>query len=154
MSSYETNLASEFYVLSALYRLNADATLSLGNKKSVDITVVRSAGDVVTIDVKAVANKYDWPAGKLYAGDPNRHFLVLLSYEGRFSDLATTPSAWVIPHPDLAPFIKPYAGGMRVLSRAVVKKKASQFKDAWNLILQPPAVSRTLKPTKVPAPRW
>ena len=37
---YNTNLASEFYVLSMLYRLGFDANLTLGNKKSVDITVV------------------------------------------------------------------------------------------------------------------
>ena len=37
---YNTNLASEFYVLSMLYRPGLDANLTLGNKKSVDIAVV------------------------------------------------------------------------------------------------------------------
>ena len=54
MGKYETNLASEFYVLSTLHRLGADASLTLGNKKSVDIVVVRKAGDAVTVDVKGV----------------------------------------------------------------------------------------------------
>jgi hypothetical protein len=35
-----TNLASEFFVLSALHRLGLDAVLTLGNKKSVDIAVL------------------------------------------------------------------------------------------------------------------
>ena len=48
---YNTNLAAEFYVLSVLHRLGADAMLILGNKKSVDIAIVRDAGDAVTIDV-------------------------------------------------------------------------------------------------------
>ena len=43
MVGYETNLASEFYILSVLHRLGVDATLTLGNKKSVDILVVRQA---------------------------------------------------------------------------------------------------------------
>lgn len=34
LSKYETNLASEFYILAALYRPGADASLSLGNKKA------------------------------------------------------------------------------------------------------------------------
>lgn len=50
--SYNTNLAAEFYVLSVLHRLGADANLTLGNKKSVDIAVVRDAGDALTVDVK------------------------------------------------------------------------------------------------------
>ena len=41
MSGYNTNLAAEFHVLSMLHRLGADATLTLGNKKGVDIVVVR-----------------------------------------------------------------------------------------------------------------
>jgi hypothetical protein len=52
---YDTNLASEFYVLSILYRLGLDANVTLGNKKSVDISVVLGPGRAVTIDVKAVA---------------------------------------------------------------------------------------------------
>lgn len=31
MTAYNTNLASEFYVLSMLHRLGCDASLSLGN---------------------------------------------------------------------------------------------------------------------------
>jgi hypothetical protein len=43
-SAYNTNLAAEFYVLSVLHRLGFDANLTLGNKKSVDIAVIRGAG--------------------------------------------------------------------------------------------------------------
>ncbi|MEP7311556.1 MAG: hypothetical protein ABI859_03150 [Pseudomonadota bacterium] len=64
-SGYNTNLASEFYVISLLHRLGADANLTLGNKKSVDIVVVRQAGDAATVDVKAVAGKHDWLVGNV-----------------------------------------------------------------------------------------
>ena len=40
MTRYDTNLAAEFHVLSMLHRLGADASLTLGNKKAVDIIVV------------------------------------------------------------------------------------------------------------------
>ena len=52
---YNTNLAAEYYVLSVLHRLGADANLTLGNKKSVDVVVVRDAGDAATVDVKGLA---------------------------------------------------------------------------------------------------
>jgi hypothetical protein len=39
MTKYNTNLAAEFYVLSILHRLGAEAALTLGNKKAVDINV-------------------------------------------------------------------------------------------------------------------
>ncbi len=46
-NGYNTNLAAEFYVLSMLHRLGADANLTLGNKKSVDIAIVKDAGNVL-----------------------------------------------------------------------------------------------------------
>jgi len=55
MSGYNTNLASEFYALSTLHRLGADANLTLGNKKFVDIAVIRGEGDAITVDVKGLA---------------------------------------------------------------------------------------------------
>ena len=54
MSRYDTNLASEYYVLACLHRLGIAAALTLGNKKGVDILVAREAGDAVTVEVKGV----------------------------------------------------------------------------------------------------
>ena len=51
MTKYNTNLAAEFYVLSMLHRLGADAALTLGNKKAIDI-IVANEGGTITIDVK------------------------------------------------------------------------------------------------------
>lgn len=63
MTPYDTNLAAEFYVLSCLHRLGLTATLTLGNKKEMDIIVARSTGDSATVEVKGVAGTYDWRAG-------------------------------------------------------------------------------------------
>jgi hypothetical protein len=45
MARYDTNLAAECYVLSCLHRIGLTANLTLGNKKGVDVVVVRDAGD-------------------------------------------------------------------------------------------------------------
>jgi hypothetical protein len=56
VSRYDTNLASEYYVLACLHRLGIAAALTFGNKKGVDILVARESGDAVTVEVKGVAN--------------------------------------------------------------------------------------------------
>src|SRR5947207_15678196 len=84
-SGYDTNLAAEFYVLSCLHRIGLTANLTLGNKKGVDIIVARKAGDAVTIEVKGTAKKYDWVINNLTSLNPDRHFVLLVSYEDRIA---------------------------------------------------------------------
>jgi hypothetical protein len=94
---YDTNLASEFYVLSVLYRLGRDASLTLGNKKALDIAVILEEGRATTIDVKTVADKMDWLFGNKAPHQAPNHFVVLVSYESSFSRIAETPRVWVFP---------------------------------------------------------
>jgi hypothetical protein len=134
MAGHETNLASEFHVLSCLYRLGLDAHLTLANKKAVDIVVVRGPSDVITIDVKAVAKRMDWPIGSKAVVSPDRHFVIFVCYNDSFANVASAPDTWIVPFAaieqlDLA---KPYKGGMRVMSRARLLKDGMQFKEAWH----------------------
>lgn len=134
--AYNTNLASEFYVMSVLCRLGLEANLTLGNKKAVDIVVVRTAGDAVTVDVKAVVGKTDWLAGSSGGGEPRkRHFVVLVSYEGRFVDLTHVPRAWVLPHAEYLRLVKTASTGtMRYLPRRQVLSEMNRYENAWRLI--------------------
>jgi hypothetical protein len=127
---YNTNLAAEFWVLSALYRLGVEAHLTLGNKKSVDILLIRDSKTICTIDVKGVADPYDWPADNIKVLDNPNHFFVFLSFEGKILDLLASPSVWIIPSNQTGPFIKRYKTRV-VISRALVKRDGSEFKDAW-----------------------
>jgi len=128
--SYNTNLASEFWVLSALYRLGVEAQLTLGNKKSVDIRILRESGGSCTIDVKGVAGPYDWPADNIKILDKPTHFYILLSFEGKISDPLVSPSVWIIPSDKLTPFLKQFKTRKDVY-RALVKKDGDKFKNAW-----------------------
>lgn len=135
-NGYNTNLASEFHVIALLHRLGLEANLTLGNKKSVDIVVVREAGDTVTIDVKAVAGKTDWLVGNALSKEPKgNRFVVLLTYNAKFTDVSTVPQAWVIPHADFLELVKSSntASKMQYVSRSAVLK-LSQYQDAWALI--------------------
>jgi hypothetical protein len=133
---YNTNLASEFYVLSMLYRLGFDANLTLGNKKSVDIAVVLGPGRAVTVDVKAVAGKMDWLMGSTPDSQKQNHYVVLVSYEGRFGDPHQVPRCWILRHDEILPLIKTASGkgGMRYLSRRQVLSSLSDREGAWQLL--------------------
>lgn len=135
-SGYDTNLAAEFYVLSCLHRIGLTANLTLGNKKGVDIIVARKAGDAATIEVKGTAQKYDWPVNTLSATHPDRHYIVLVTFEGKMSDPSMPPPrVWVIPLLELQPFMRKYAAGkMNSVIRALVREYGQKYENAWGLI--------------------
>ncbi len=134
MTTYNTNLASEFYVLSVLHRFGCDASLTLGNKKSVDIVVVRESGDVVTIDVKGLAGTTSWPVDnvKKLAKD---HFMVFVSFLGKIAEHTLLPEVYVVPSKRLAPLVYHSPNGRRqVLQLSRMRKAGSEYRDAWQLL--------------------
>ena len=134
-SGYDTNLASEFYVLSCLHRIGLTANLTLGNKKGVDIVVARQAGDAVTVEVKGTAKKYDWVVNNLSSHNPDRHFIVLVSFENRIAIREMpAPRVWVVPLPEIEPFRRTYAGQMKTVSRAAMLKSGDRYENAWELL--------------------
>ncbi|MFA4835973.1 MAG: hypothetical protein WC749_07900 [Dehalococcoidia bacterium] len=134
MTTYNTNLAAEFYVLSMLHRLGADAALTLGNKKAVDIIVANENRTITTIDVKGLEGRYDWPADNIRLLQDTQHFYVLVSFEGKITDPLSPPSAWIIPANELTRFIRKYTT-RTVISRAAVKAEGQYFLHAWFLII-------------------
>lgn len=131
---YNTNLASEFYILSCLHRLGIDASLTLGNKKAVDIIVVRGNGDLVTIDVKGLAGKHEWPIDNISSSNPNKHFIVLVSFEGNISDPEMpSPRTWIIPFTELDPFKRSYTTRTNI-ARSILLKEGHKYENAWWLI--------------------
>jgi hypothetical protein len=136
MAGYDTNLAAEFYVLACLHRLGLTANLTLGNKKGVDVVVVREAGDAVTVEVKGVAKKYDWPANNLVTSKPDQHFVALVSFEGHIDDRKMpAPRVWLVPFAEIERFKRTYPGGRINVARAALDSPdGRQFENAWHLI--------------------
>ena len=117
-------------IIFALYRFGVEAHLTLGNKKSIDILILRNSKTIYTIDVKGLADPYDWPADNIKVLNNPNHFYIFLSFEGKISDPLASPSVWIIPSNQIEPFIKQYKT-RAVVSRALVKRDGSQFKNAW-----------------------
>jgi hypothetical protein len=134
-AKYNTNLAAEFHVLSVLHRLGADATLTLGNKKSVDIVVIQAAGQSITIDVKGLAGVSGWPVEN--APPPKKeHFYVFVCFGGKIADPTVQPEVWVVPSLSLKSvfYTSPKSGRCGV-PRSTLRKKGARFRDAWHLII-------------------
>jgi hypothetical protein len=135
MSKYNTNLASEFHVLSVLHRLGLDAMLTLGNKKMVDIVVTSDEGELITIDVKGIAKKYDWPADNIRAPKRGKHFIILVSYEGQIEDPTFMPNVWIIPYNKIRYFTKEYQTRKNV-SRPLINNRGDKYLNAWDLLIK------------------
>ncbi len=134
MNGYDTNLAAEFYVLSVLHRLGMSATLTLGNKKAVDIVIVREAGDAVTIDVKGLAGTTNWPVDNLNEGRKN-HFIVFVTFLGKISDPSISPEVYIVPSVEVSSEIYQNPGGSRrVVQLGRARKSWKKFKAAWELL--------------------
>lgn len=135
MGAYETNLAAEYYVLSCLHRIGLTANLTLGNKKGVDVVVVRDAGDAVTVEVKGVAKGHDWPANNLVSTKPDQHFVALVSFEGRIVDSdMPPPRVWILPFREVEGFKRHYPRGRINVSRSKLLSAGARFENAWHLI--------------------
>lgn len=102
-TNYNTNLASEYLMMSLLCRAGKDAYLSLANKKGVDIIVKTEKGAICIVEVKGVNKRNDWligNSGKL----PIEQNLIyaLVCFNGEINRLTSTADFWIIPSTKLA----------------------------------------------------
>ena len=110
------------------------ANLTLGNKKGVDIVVLRDARHAVTVEVKGVAKKYDWPVGNLETEHPDQHLVALVSFEGRIDEAdMPPPRVWALSFTEVERFKRRYRTRTNV-SRAAVNAYGGQFENARQLI--------------------
>jgi hypothetical protein len=139
MANYQTGIAAEFYVLSALYRLGLDANLTLGNRKAVDILAINEHDVPITIDVKGLAGKTGWPVDNVKEGKKT-HFLVFVCFLGTIEDLQSLPELYVVPSLELAPLIYQAPGGRRLIQLSTLRRAGSQYRNAWHLMVTLTAV--------------
>jgi hypothetical protein len=98
-NNYNTNLASEYLMMSLLSRTGQEAYLSLGNKKGVDIIVRTKTGGTCILEVKGVNKKSDdWIINNkgIFPQVPNL-FYALVSYDSEIENLNAPAKFWLIP---------------------------------------------------------
>jgi hypothetical protein len=132
MARENTNLASEFFVLSTLHRLEADALLTLGHHKAVDIAVVRNPGRTKTLDVKGAATR-DWFIDGLTKFQRN-HYIVFVGYNNVIGDLAVAPEVYIVPSLEvpLMTYTSPGEKPRRVVRLTTLRGLARRYRDRWD----------------------
>lgn len=102
-NNYNTNLASEYLLMSLLCRAGKDAYLSLGNKKGVDIIVKTVKGAICVVEVKGVNKRNDWLIGNSGKIPIELNLIyALVCFNGKIDELTSTADFWMIPAAKLA----------------------------------------------------
>lgn len=97
-----THLAAEYYVMSMLHRIGADAVLTLENKKAVDI-IVNKNGKSLTIDVKGLKSTTSFPFDNCDERRDN-HYYVFVSFLDKITKTTIPPRVYIVPSQDLDKF--------------------------------------------------
>lgn len=127
--SQNTNLASEFFIASQLFRLGYIVTITLGHTKEVDLIVVNKEGKKVSIDVKGLVGRTNWPLKpKLIRDD---HFYILVTHKDKFNDLNTIPEVYIIPSIEINNLITEWKNRSGVTYKAL---RNSKYENAWDLL--------------------
>ncbi len=136
MKGYNTNLASEYYVLATLYRLGFDAYITLGNKKGIDIILNLNDEKQITIDVKGLRGTTLFPLDNVNdsLNKPN-HFIVFLSFLNKMNDPMQVPEIYVLPHNSIKDFMyRNPKGNRKGINLSTLRKEAKEFENNWNIL--------------------
>jgi hypothetical protein len=130
-TKYDTNLASEYYILSALYRQGFDAFVTLGNKKSIDI-IVKHKKRQVTIDVKGLQGKTNFPVDNLASKTNPNHYIIFISFLDRINEMDCIPEIYIVPstHVKKITYQNP-KGNRRMVKLGALRKVAHKYQDNW-----------------------
>lgn len=136
MSKYNTNLASEYYVLSTLYRLGFDAYITLGNKKSIDIILNLNDIRQITIDVKGLAGTTLFPLDNILEDqDKPNHFIVFISYLNKIYEPAVIPETYIVPYNDAKTMMYRNPKGTRKgINLSTLRQHRDQYQNNWDLL--------------------
>jgi hypothetical protein len=136
MKGYNTNLASEYYILSMLYRQGFDAYITIGNKKGIDIILNLNDEKQITIDVKGLQGTTLFPLDNVnQEADKPYHFVVFLSFLSKMTDPKIIPEIYVIPHNNLKNLMYHNPKGNRKgINLLTLRSKAGTYRDNWEIL--------------------
>jgi transposase-like protein len=136
--SGNTNLASEFYVASQLFRLGYEVTITLGHTKEIDLIVINPTnGKTITIDVKGLKNKSNWPLTPQLIKRED-HFYVLVNYCNKFNDPNFLPEVYVIPSDEIENLLEHWTKrGKKPIEKTCINYRnpnLRKYNNNWELI--------------------
>jgi hypothetical protein len=127
-NSFDTGVASEYLILSMLYRLGVEAHISQGNKKNIDIRIIKENGTALSLDVKAVRGYSSLVVNNVRV--LKNHFIVFVVYNNRFEIPTVMPDIFIVPSENVSKITSTFNKENRVL-----KGNLKNFKDKWTYIV-------------------
>jgi len=128
---HSTGMAGEFCVMEKLFRLGYEASLTMGNAKSIDVLAKSPTGQLYEISVKSIRGGGKWGIGKEDVSKRKNLVYVLLYYRD-FSSIETQPAVWVIPAADAQKIKEPWFENFAIYcSNKKRRTKLEKYKDAW-----------------------
>lgn len=143
---YNTSLAAEFHVLSVLHRLGYHASLTLGNRKAIDI-IVETETRTLSIDVKGMASRTNWPLDNFESENRPNHFIALVSFNNKIRDPSVVPTVFLLPARDVPKFFYTNPkGNRRTVPFSTMRAKGKKYLEAWESLADPKPLPRSTKP--------
>lgn len=99
---YDTGMASEFLVLSILYKRGVNPSLTFGNNKNIDIILTSDNEIRKSIDVKGMTGRYNFPAFN-FKGIKN-HYYVFVCFPAK-PDSSVMPDIYIVPSYEVSKLI-------------------------------------------------
>jgi len=128
-NSYNTGIAAEYFILSQLYRMGIEAYVSQGNKKAIDIRIIKENGDSISVDVKAVRDYSSFIVNNI--AERKNHFIVFVAYNKKIEKLKTFPEIFIVPSYNINSIVEKYKKERRILKNGLTK---NNYKDRWDLL--------------------
>lgn len=136
MKGYNTNLASEYYVLANLYRIGLDAYITLGNKKGIDIIINLNGVKQLTVDVKGLQGTTLFPLDNVDESlvKPN-HYIVFLSFLNKMSDTLVIPEIYILPYNRLSEMMyRNPKGNRKAINLSELRLNGREFLNNWEIL--------------------
>lgn len=124
-NSFNTGIAAEYFILSQLYRMGVEAYISQGNKKAIDIRIIRKDGISVSVDVKAVRGYSSLIVNNVIKKES--HYIAFVVYNNKFEDINIIPEVFIVPSSEVIKIAKHFKKQKRVM-----KGDINKYKNKWD----------------------
>ena len=127
-NTFNTGIAAEYFILSQLYRLGIEAYISQGNKKAIDIRVIKEDETSISIYVKAVRDYSSLVVNNVIS--KKNHFVVFVTYNKKFEKIDTMPEVFIVPSKDVIKITRKFKEEKRVMKGDLI-----DYKDRWDYLI-------------------
>ena len=111
--------------------------MTLGNRKAIDI-VVEAPDRTITIDVKGMASRTNWPLDNFDSSERANHYIALVSFNNKIADHTVVPTVYLVPAGEIPKYF--YTNPKktrRTIQFSKMRNEGKEFLEAWDSLSLP-----------------